>query len=157
MIKTEKAIFAAGCFWHVEDAFRRIKGVISAVSGYTGGATDKPTYEEVCTDTTGHAEVVEVIFDPKKVSYEKLLALFWSIHNPTQVNRQGPDVGSQYRSAIFYTTATQKKVAEASLKSEQEKYGQPIATKIMKAQKFWRAEDYHQNYLGKHGAFVCGV
>ena len=153
-MRIEKAAFAAGCFWHVEAAFRKVKGVISVESGYTGGSMEKPSYEDVCSGKTGHAEAVLVEFDPTKVSYEKLLEIFWSIHNPTQVNRQGPDVGTQYRTAIFYFNDDQKKAAAHSMEKEQEKHGQKIATKLVKADTFWHAEEYHQNYFGKHGK-VC--
>lgn len=152
----EKAIFAAGCFWGIEAAFKQLKGVVSTRVGYTGGSFENPSYEDVCSDKTGHAEAVEVSFDPKQVSYEELLKLFWRVHDPTQVNRQGPDVGSQYRSAIFYTSAQQKKTAEASKDREQKKHARPIATKIVKASKFWPAEEYHQDYYRKHGK-VCGI
>ncbi len=152
----EKATFAAGCFWGVEAAFRNLKGVSTQV-GYTGGSLDNPTYEDVCSDKTGHAEAVEVTFDPQKNSYQKLLEIFWRIHDPTQFNRQGPDVGSQYRSVIFYHNAKQKKLALSSLAREQKKHAKPIATKIIPASKFWRAEEYHQNYYEKHKikGFVC--
>lgn len=155
-VKTEKATFAAGCFWGIEAAFKQVKGVVSTTVGYTGGSLEKPTYESVCSDKTGHAEAVEVVFDPKKTSYEKLLKVFWKIHDPTQVNRQGPDVGSQYRSVVFYHNAEQKRTAEASLEKEQKKHAKPIATKIVKASKFWPAEEYHQDYYGKHGK-VCSI
>jgi peptide-methionine (S)-S-oxide reductase len=149
----QEAIFAAGCFWGIEDAFRRVPGVLDAVSGYTGGHTDNPTYQEVCSDRTGHAEAVEVTYDPEKVSYEELLDVFWRIHDPTQKNRQGPDVGSQYRSAIFTLDEEQKRVAEASKKRLEEsgEYARPIATEIVPASTFWRAEEYHQRYHEKHG------
>lgn len=149
--KKEKATFAAGCFWGIEAAFREVKGVVNATSGYTGGSFEKPSYEDVCSSKTGHAEAVMVEFDPSKVSYKQLLELFWKIHDPTQVNRQGPDVGSQYRSVIFYQNANQKKSAEVSLKKEQKRHAKPIATKLVKASKFWPAEEYHQRYHEKHG------
>ena len=149
--KPEKAAFAAGCFWGIEAAFKDAKGVVKTIVGYTGGSFEKPTYEDVCSGKTGHAEAVLVEFDPKKISYEKLLELFWKIHDPTQVNRQGPDVGSQYRSAIYCHTAAQKRMAEASKEKAQKKHSKPIATKIIKASKFWAAEDYHQDYYAKHG------
>jgi peptide-methionine (S)-S-oxide reductase len=150
--KVEKAAFAAGCFWHTEVAFRRIPGVISVTSGYTGGTKSNPTYEEVCSDTTGHAEAVLVKFDPAKVSYNQLLDVFWSEHDPTTPNRQGWDVGSQYRSAIFYFTPAQKAAAIAS-KERLEKshsYRNPIVTEIVPAGPFYRAEEYHQRYYEKH-------
>lgn len=151
----EKATFAAGCFWGVEAAFRQINGVKSTRVGYTGGKMDNPAYEDVCTDETGHAEAVEVTFDPKKVSYEKLLDVFWSNHNPTQGNRQGPDVGTQYRSAVFYHNAKQKEMASKSLKKQQKKYDKKITTEIKPAEKFYVAEDYHQQYLEKRGLSTC--
>lgn len=153
----QKATFAAGCFWHVEEAFREIKGVISTTVGYTGGKMKNPTYEEVCTDETGHAEAVQIEYDPKIVPYEKLLDAFWTIHDPTQKNRQGPDEGTQYRSAIFYHTEEQKKIAEKSLKEEQKKYEEKIATEITKATVFYPAEEYHQKYLMKRGQKTCGI
>lgn len=148
-----RAIFAAGCFWGIEDAFRRVPGVLDAVSGYTGGHTDNPTYREVCAGDTGHAEAVEVTYDPEKVSYAELLNFFWTIHDPTQKNRQGPDVGSQYRSAIF-TIDDEQKIAAVASKRQLEASGtfpRPIATEISPATAFWRAEEYHQRYHEKHG------
>jgi peptide-methionine (S)-S-oxide reductase len=156
---TEKATFGAGCFWGVEETFRNLKGVTSTAAGYAGGKKEKPTYEDVCTDETGHAEVVEVEFDPSQVSYDKLLDVFWSNHNPTTMNRQGPDVGTQYRSVIFYHSPEQKTVAEAS-KAKMDKSGRfprPIVTQIEPAQKFWRAEEYHQRYLQKRGQSHCAI
>ncbi|MCE5197764.1 MAG: peptide-methionine (S)-S-oxide reductase MsrA [Armatimonadota bacterium] len=155
----EKATFAAGCFWGVEDAFRRVKGVKSTVVGYTGGHTDNPSYKDVCTDLTGHAEAVEVEYDPLEITYDQLLDVFWSIHDPTTSNRQGPDVGSQYRSAIFYHTPEQRAAAEASRGKleESRKYNNPIVTEITPAGQFWRAEDYHQQYTEKHGIASCHV
>src|SRR3989338_979658 len=153
----EKATFAAGCFWGVEAAFRQIKGVKSTRVGYTGGQMDNPTYEDVCTDETGHAEAVEVTFDPKKVSYEKLLEIFWKNHNPTQGNRQGPDVGTQYRSAVFYHNAKQKELAVNSMKELQNKLDKKITTEIKPAEKFYAAEDYHQQYLEKRGLSTCHI
>jgi peptide-methionine (S)-S-oxide reductase len=154
---TEKAIFAAGCFWGVEAAFHEVDGVIEAISGYTGGSKDHPTYREVCGDRTGHAEAVEVEFDPAKVSYNRLLDIFWQIHDPTQVNRQGPDVGSQYRSGIFYLTPEQETDAKESRERAQDKLSRPIATEITQATTFWPAEDYHQRYFEKHGFVGCHV
>jgi peptide-methionine (S)-S-oxide reductase len=154
---TEKAIFAAGCFWGVEAAFREVEGVVEAISGYTGGTRDQPTYREVCGDRTGHAEAVEVEFDPAKVSYNRLLGIFWQIHDPTQVNRQGPDVGSQYRSGIFYLTPEQETAAKESRERAQDKLSRPIATEITQASTFWPAEDYHQRYFEKHGFVGCHV
>jgi peptide-methionine (S)-S-oxide reductase len=153
----ETATFAAGCFWGVEDAFRRIPGAIDAVSGYTGGHIADPTYREVCTGRTGHAEAVEVTYDPAVVSYDKLLEAFWAMHDPTQMNRQGPDVGTQYRSAIFFHTPEQEDAAYASRDAEQKKYKVPIATEITEAGPFYRAEDYHQRYVEKHGGAACHV
>ncbi len=155
--KLEKATFACGCFWGVQAAFDRVKGVVKTTVGYTGGHLDKPAYEDVCTDRTGHAEAIEIEYDPKKVSYEKLLDTFWTLHDPTQVNRQGPDVGSQYRSAIFYNNEAQRKATVKAKDSLEKsgKYSKPIATEIIKATAFYPAEAYHQKYLEKRGAFVC--
>ena len=149
----QKATFAAGCFWGVEAAFRQVKGVVATAVGYTGGHTENPSYEDVCTDRTGHAEAVRIIFDPAVVSYEGLLDLFWKIHDPTTENRQGPDVGSQYRSAIFYHDEKQKAAAIAS-KERLDKSGQfknPVVTEITLASAFYLAEDYHQQYFEKKG------
>ena len=155
--KQEKATFGAGCFWHVEDAFLKEPGVISTQSGFMGGTTENPTYEEVCTGQTGHTEVVEVTYDPDKVTYDRLLDVFWSIHDPTQVNRQGPDIGVQYRSVIFYHNAEQQKLAAASWERIQKASGKPIATRIEPAGKFFRAEEYHQRYFEKTGKRCCGA
>lgn len=147
----KKATFAAGCFWGVEETFRRVPGVESTSVGYTGGHKQHPTYQEVCTGRTGHAEAVEVVYDPEKVSYEELLKVFWECHDPTQVNRQGPDIGTQYRSAIFYHGEDQKRAAESS-KEEFAASGRLagiIATEIVPADEFWMAEDYHQQYIAK--------
>jgi peptide-methionine (S)-S-oxide reductase len=152
-----KATFGAGCFWGVEAEFRRVPGVIDAAVGYSGGHTVNPTYKEVCTDRTGHAEVVEVEYDPSKVSYGQLLDVFWSAHDPTQLNRQGPDFGTQYRSVIFYHDEEQKAEAEAS-KARLDAGGhfrRPIATQIVPAAPFYRAEEYHQRYLEKRGQASC--
>ena len=157
--KMEKATFAAGCFWGVEEAFRKVKGIVSTAVGYTGGAIEKPSYREVCTGRTGHAEAVLIEFDPTQVSYDELLEVFWSIHDPTTLNRQGPDVGSQYRSAIFYHSDKQKDSAMAS-KDELRgagKYRRDIVTEITPASTFYMAEDYHQQYLAKRGLASCGV
>ncbi|MHC4155411.1 MAG: peptide-methionine (S)-S-oxide reductase MsrA [Planctomycetota bacterium] len=153
----EKATFAAGCFWGVEVAFRQVKGVVSTSVGYTGGHLENPTYRHVCSDTTGHAEAVEVIYDPRQVSYEQLLEVFWKIHNPTTPNRQGPDVGSQYRSAIFYHSKSQLKAAESSKERLQRsrRFRGPIVTEIAPASVFYRAEEYHQRYLEKQGRASC--
>lgn len=153
----EKATFGAGCFWGVEETFRKLKGVISTTVGYAGGNKDNPTYEDVCTDKTGHAEVVEVEFDPSQVSYDQLLDVFWSNHNPTTLNRQGPDIGTQYRSAIFYHSPEQKTSAEKSKKEKAAKFSRPIVTQIEPAPKFWRAEEYHQRYLEKRGQSHCVI
>ncbi len=155
----EKATFGAGCFWGVEAAFRQIDGVISTAVGYAGGLTANPTYRDVCSDETGHAEVVEVEFDPARVSYEQLLDVFWENHDPTTLNRQGPDVGSQYRSAIFFHSPLQEAAAKAS-KARLEaakRFHRPIVTAIEPAQTFYRAEDYHQQYLEKRGLASCHV
>lgn len=153
--KLNIATFGAGCFWHVEAALRQIKGVKATAAGYAGGTMKNPTYEDVCSDVTGHAEVVQVEFDPKQVSYEELLKVFWHEHDPTQVNRQGPDVGTQYRSIIFYHSEKQKAAAEKSKQELQKKYRKPIATEIKKAPVFYKAEDYHQQYLEKRGLAAC--
>jgi len=156
---TETAIFAAGCFWGVEEYFSRIKGVINSESGYTGGTKKNPTYEEVCTGKTGHAESVRITFDPKVVSYEKLLKHFWELHDPTSLNRQGYDVGSQYRSAIFYTTPEQEKEAKASLEkiAKSGRYSGKIVTEIVPAKEFYPAEEYHQDYLKKNPDGYCHI
>lgn len=156
---TEKATFAAGCFWGVEVEFRNVAGVVDAAVGYTGGRLADPTYEDVCSDATGHAEAVEVEFDPARVTYERLLDVFWENHNPTTLNRQGPDVGSQYRSAIFFHSPEQKAAAEASREklAASGRYERPIVTEIAPAGPFWRAEDYHQRYLQKRGLASCKV
>ena len=155
----EKATFAAGCFWGVEAAFRRLEGVRSAEVGYIGGTLENPTYEDVCSDATGHAEAVSVEYDPAVLTYEKLLETFWDCHDPTQYHRQGPDVGSQYRSAIFYHTPGQRAAALASKKSLEQsgKLREPAVTEIVPAATFYRAEEYHQRYLEKHGSAACRV
>ncbi|MGZ5004488.1 MAG: peptide-methionine (S)-S-oxide reductase MsrA [Chthoniobacterales bacterium] len=156
---TERAMFGAGCFWGVEATFRNIKGVTDVAVGYAGGTKENPTYDDVCTDETGHAEVVEVQFDPAQVSYETLLNVFWSNHNPTTLNRQGPDVGTQYRSVIFYYTPEQQAAGEQS-KAEMDKSGKfrrPIVTQIEPAPKFYRGEEYHQRYLEKRGLAHCSI
>ncbi len=153
----EKATFGAGCFWGVEAAFRRMAGVESTQVGYAGGKKDHPTYEDVCTDRTGHAEVVEVTFDPKVISYHDLLEVFWNNHNPTTLNRQGPDVGAQYRSAIFFHSPEQEAEAKASRDAAQARFPRPIVTEITPAQPFWRAEEYHQQYLEKRGLSHCHI
>ena len=153
----QKATFGAGCFWGVEEAFRQTKGVVSTAVGYMGGHLNNPTYKEVCTDRTGHAEVVQVEYDPSQVTYEELLEVFWANHNPTQLNRQGPDVGTQYRSAIYYHTPEQREAADHSKQKLQAsgRYRQPVVTEITPADEFWRAEDYHQQYLAKRGLSHC--
>ena len=155
----EKATFAAGCFWGVEAAFRQLPGVTGTRVGYAGGSVENPSYEQVCTDRTGHAEAVEVTYDPKRVSYDELLDVFWSNHNPTTRNRQGFDIGSQYRSAVFTHSPAQ---AEAAQRSKQEldaegRFGRPIVTEILPAPEFYEAEDYHQQYLEKRGRASCTV
>ena len=154
-----KATFGAGCFWGVEAAFRQIDGVTDAISGYSGGTTVNPTYKDVCTGTTGHAEVVEVTYDPARVTYEQLLDAFWKMHDPTTRDRQGPDVGSQYRSAIFYHDEEQKRLAEASKTAQDASklYRGPIVTLVQPAGPFYEAEDYHQRYLEKRGMVSCKV
>jgi len=151
----KKATFGAGCFWGVEAAFRRLEGVSGTRVGYAGGSVPNPTYEQVCTDRTGHAEVVEVTYDDEKIPYEQLLAVFWAEHDPTQLNRQGPDVGTQYRSAIFVHDAEQRAAAEASRERVQERLDRPVVTQIEVAPPFWEAEDYHQRYLEKRGLASC--
>jgi peptide-methionine (S)-S-oxide reductase len=155
----EKAIFGAGCFWHVEAAFQGIAGVTTTAVGYSGGSTEQPTYRDVCNGKTGHAEVVQVEYDPSKISYQELLDIFWKIHDPTTLNRQGPDVGSQYRSAIFVHSPAQEAAAQASKEKLQAsgRYRGPIVTEIKPASKFWRAEEYHQRYFDKTGQRSCGI
>ena len=153
----EKATFGAGCFWGVEAAFRQIKGVKATAVGYMGGKLKDPTYQDVCTDRTGHAEVVQVEYDPSEVSYEELLRVFWDNHDPTTLNRQGPDTGTQYRSVIFYHTPEQEAAAKASKDAlaKSGRFKRPIVTEITAAPEFWRAEDYHQQYLEKRGLAHC--
>lgn len=153
----EKATFAAGCFWHVEELFRQLPGVIATRVGYTGGSTVNPTYSQVCSDATGHAEALEIEFDPAKISYRELLTIFWNNHNPTSWNRQGPDVGSQYRSAIFFHSPEQQALAEETKKelADSGKFKQEIVTQILPADVFYEAEDYHQQYLAKRGKTHC--
>ena len=150
-----KATFGAGCFWGVEAAFRQLDGVTKTEVGYEGGSLERPTYEDVCSDATGHAEVVEVSYDSERVPYEQLLTVFWAEHDPTQVNRQGPDVGSQYRSVIFVHDDEQRAAAETSKEREQANWRRPIVTVVEPAQSFWPAEDYHQQYLEKRGRSTC--
>ena len=152
----KKALFGAGCFWGVEAAFRRLEGVTGTRVGYAGGHTANPTYKDVCSDRTGHAEVVEVTYDPERIPYEQLLAVFWAEHDPTQLNRQGPDVGSQYRSAILVDDDDQRRAAEVSRERVQERLSRPVVTQIEDAPPFWEAEDYHQKYLEKNpGGYTC--
>ena len=155
----EIATFGAGCFWGIEAAFRRVPGVLDAAVGYSGGRTENPSYQDVCTDTTGHAEVVQVTFDPEKLSYDQLLNVFWTIHDPTQVNRQGPDYGAQYRTAIFFHSPEQEAAAKKSKQAIEAsgKLRRPVATEITPAGPFWRAEEYHQRYLEKRGATSCHI
>ena len=155
MKKLEKATFAAGCFWGIEAAFREIKGVTDVISGYIGGNTKNPTYEQVCSGKTGHAEAVEITFNPEIVSYKKLLEIFWKVHNPISLNRQGLDIGTNYRSAIFYHDEKQKQEAIESMKNAQKIFKDKIVTKITKASEFYKAEEYHQKYLEKHGRHIC--
>jgi peptide-methionine (S)-S-oxide reductase len=152
-----KATFGAGCFWGVEAAFRQIPGVTATAVGYEGGQMHNPTYKDVCTDRTGHAEVVEVDYDPAKVSFDQLLDVFWTNHNPTTLNRQGPDIGTQYRSAIFFHDKEQEAAAKASKELWQPKFSRPIVTQIVPAQTFYVAEDYHQQYLEKRGLSQCHI
>jgi len=155
----QKATFGAGCFWGVEAAFRQVKGVISTSVGYTGGSLKNPTYEDVCSGKTGHAEAVEVVYDPAQISYEQLLQIFWENHDPTTLNRQGPDFGAQYRSAIFYHTPEQMATALAAKEKLQTggRYRRPIVTEITAASPYYPAEDYHQQYLEKRGLASCHI
>jgi len=156
-MSTKFATFGAGCFWGVEAAFRSLEGVVDTSVGYMGGSVENPTYEQVCSHSTGHAEVVEVEYDPSKVGYEDLLQIFWSNHDPTQLNRQGPDVGSQYRSVIFFHDSDQESRAKMSKEelNSSGRLGSPVVTEIVPAETFWRAEDYHQQYLEKRGLASC--
>jgi len=156
---TERATFAAGCFWGVEETFRQLPGVLDTRVGYTGGHADDPTYRQVCGHGTGHAEAVEVTFDPTRVSYDELLDVFWGSHDPTQVNRQGPDVGDQYRSAVFVHSPEQEAAATASKQRLEAggKLSRPVATQVVPAATFWPAEDYHQQYLAKRGMASCRI
>jgi peptide-methionine (S)-S-oxide reductase len=166
MDETRKATFAAGCFWHVEAAFGALQGVVSTAVGYMGGNLADPTYEQVCTDRTGHAEVVQVEYDPAQISYAELLELFWDLHDPTSLNRQGPDIGSQYRSAIFFHDPEQEKTARAAVEAlnKSGKFRRPIVTQIAPATEFYRAEEYHQQYFSRNfglspaqAALACGI
>ena len=159
MTKLEKATFGAGCFWHVEEAFGKLKGVKETAAGFMGGWKKNPSYLLVSTSITGHAEVVQITYNPREIAYQKLLEVFWSIHDPTTKNRQGPDIGPQYRSVIFFHTREQEKLAMESRKKQEEsgKYGKPIVTEIKPASEFWKAEEYHQKYLQKKGPGKCPV
>ncbi len=151
-LKSDTAIFAGGCFWGIDAVFRRVRGVTSVSSGYTGGASAAPSYEQVSSGTTGHAEAVEIVFDPSVVSYSQLLQVFFSVHDPTQLNRQGPDHGTQYRSAVFYTSDAQKKAVEAYIAqmTREKTFKDPIVTQVAPLVRYWIAEEYHQNYFAKH-------
>ena len=153
----KKATFAAGCFWGVEATFQKINGVIKTTVGYMGGNLKNPTYEDVCSDKTGHSEVIQILYDPQKINFEHLLEIFWKIHDPTQLNRQGLDIGTQYKSAIFYHDEQQKIIAEVSKNKEQKKYSKTNVTKITPAEEFYPAEEYHQKYLEKQGLKSCGI
>jgi peptide-methionine (S)-S-oxide reductase len=155
----QKATFGAGCFWQIEEMYRTVPGVISATSGYEGGNLNNPTYQDVCTDESGHAEMVEIEYDPALVNYETLLDIFWNNHNPTTINRQGPDIGTQYRSAIFFHSPEQEKIAkESKAKLDASgKFRKPIVTEITPASTFWKAEEYHQKYLFKRAMTHCHI
>ena len=153
----EMATFGAGCFWGVEAAFQKMKGVVKTTVGYMGGTPKNPTYEQVCTNTTKHAEVIQIQFNPDEINYEQLLDVFWELHDPTQLNRQGPDVGTQYRSVIFYHTKEQKQLAEETREKQQKKHTKKIVTEITLVQTFYPAEEYHQKYLEKQGLSHCKV
>jgi peptide-methionine (S)-S-oxide reductase len=154
-----KATFAAGCFWGVEAQFQQLPGVTATAVGYEGGAVDHPTYQQVCTDRTGHAEAVEIDYDPEQIAYERLLDAFFSLHDPTQLNRQGPDWGEQYRSAIFFHSPEQETEAKAFIAklTAEKRFAKPIVTQVVPAETFWRAEEYHQKYLEKRGAVSCHI
>jgi peptide-methionine (S)-S-oxide reductase len=155
----EKATFAAGCFWGVEARFQQLPGVTATAVGYEGGLLASPTYQQVCTDRTGHAEAVEIDFDPSKISYQQLLDEFFALHDPTQLNRQGPDWGSQYRSVVFYRSPEQEKAAKETIArlTAEKRFSKPVVTQVVPAETFWRAEDYHQKYLEKRGAVSCHI
>ena len=154
-----KATFAAGCFWGVEARFQQLPGVLETAVGYEGGTLERPTYHDVCTDRTGHAEAVEIDYDPDTISYEQLLEAFFALHDPTQMNRQGPDWGTQYRSAIFFHSPEQELAAKAFIArlTTEKRFAKPIVTQVVPAQTFWRAEEYHQKYLEKRGAVSCHI
>ncbi len=158
-MRTQQATFGAGCFWGVEEAFRTLPGVSATAVGYMGGAMENPTYEDVCTNRTGHAEVVQIAYDEEKVSYEKLLGIFWANHNPTTLNAQGPDVGTEYRSVVFFHSTEQEQIAHRSkqMLEESKKWKAPIVTQIVPAVTFYKAEDYHQQYLAKRGMSTCNL
>ncbi|MDQ6932193.1 MAG: peptide-methionine (S)-S-oxide reductase MsrA [Candidatus Eremiobacteraeota bacterium] len=158
-METEKATFGAGCFWGVEAAFRQLPGVVDTAVGYLGGTMTNPSYRDVCTGKTGHAEVVEVTYDPKRISYEQLLNVFWEMHDPTTLNRQGPDVGTQYRSAIFFHSPQQEALANDSKRKleDAKRFRRPIVTEVIPASNFYPAEEYHQRYLEKQGITSCHV
>lgn len=153
------ATFGAGCFWGVEETFRNLKGVLTTAVGYMGGDKDSPTYEDVCTDETGHAEVVQIEYDPEQISYDELLRAFWENHDPTTLNRQGPDSGTQYRSAVFFHSPEQERLARESISllEKHRVFKNPIVTQVVAAQTFWRAEEYHQKYLAKKGLSHCHI
>jgi peptide-methionine (S)-S-oxide reductase len=155
----EKATFAAGCFWGVEARFQQLPGVSATAVGYEGGSLASPTYQQVCTDRSGHAEAVEIDFDPSKISYQQLLDEFFALHDPTQLNRQGPDWGSQYRSVVFYHSPEQEKAAKETIArfTAEKRFSKPVVTQVVPAETFWRAEDYHQKYLEKRGAVSCHI
>ena len=155
----EKATFAAGCFWGVEARFQQLPGVIATAVGYEGGLLASPTYQQVCTDRTGHAEAVEIDFDPSKISYQQLLDEFFALHDPTQLDRQGPDWGTQYRSVVFYRSPEQEKAAKETIArlTAEKRFSKPVVTQVVPAETFWRAEDYHQKYLEKRGAVSCHI
>jgi peptide-methionine (S)-S-oxide reductase len=155
----EKATFAAGCFWGVEARFQQLPGVSATAVGYEGGSLASPTYQQVCTDRSGHAEAVEIDFDPSKISYQQLLDEFFALHDPTQLNRQGPDWGSQYRSVVFYHSPEQEKTAKETIArlTAEKRFSKPVVTQVVPAETFWRAEDYHQKYLEKRGAVSCHI
>ncbi|HEX3663612.1 MAG TPA: peptide-methionine (S)-S-oxide reductase MsrA [Acidobacteriaceae bacterium] len=154
-----KATFAAGCFWGVEAQFQQLPGVTATAVGYEGGTLDRPSYQQVCTDRTGHAEAVEIDYDPSQITYEQLLEAFFSLHDPTQLNRQGPDSGTQYRSVVFFHTPEQEAAAQAFIARliAEKKFARPVVTQVVPAQTFWRAEEYHQKYLEKRGALSCHI
>ena len=159
IVLKEKGLFGAGCFWSVEAAFRKIRGISEAICGYSGGHTSNPTYDDVCTGKTGHAEVVQIEYDPSQITYDALLDVFWNCHNPTTLNRQGPDIGSQYRSVIFFCTMEQGIIANSSKEKLQlgSRWHEPIVTEILAAIEFYRAEEYHQQYFEKKGISHCNM